>query len=87
MNLDVESCIGNAKNRPWEPHKYPSKEAQDKNLSMLLNWISQYPEREDTFSKVAHENLYSGFKGSKRVVTKNESAHNKALKVDAKSSV
>ena len=22
MNLSIESCIENARNRPWEPHKY-----------------------------------------------------------------
>lgn len=73
MNLSVELCIQNAKNRPWEPHKYESKEAQDKNLGMLLNWISQYPNRTDTFSKVAHEKLYSQYKGKKVMYTNNQS--------------
>jgi len=33
MDLTVEQCIANAKSRPWEPHKYASKEAQDANLN------------------------------------------------------
>lgn len=74
MNLDVELCIRNAKNRPWEPHKYESKEEQDKNLKMLIDWISQYPVRTDTFSKSAHERLYRSFKGKKKMFNKNESS-------------
>jgi adenylate kinase family enzyme len=38
MNFPIELCLENAKNRPWEPHKYNSREAQDQNLAMLL-WI------------------------------------------------
>lgn len=72
MNLPVDQCIQNAKNRPWEPHKYASKEAQDKNLDMLLNWISQYPEREDVLSKSMHEKLYTQYQGKKVMVTTNE---------------
>ncbi len=67
LNLPVSSCIKNAKARPWEPHKYKSKKAQDANLAMLVNWISQYADRADTFSKVAHEKLYHDFKGKKRM--------------------
>ena len=37
MNLPIETCILNAKNRNWEPHKYESKEAQDANLDMLID--------------------------------------------------
>jgi adenylate kinase family enzyme len=39
LNLPIEQCIKNAKSRPWEPHKYASKEAQDANLNMLIDWI------------------------------------------------
>ena len=71
MNLDISLCIKNAKNRPWESHKYASKTVQDANLSMLIDWIKQYPKRTDTFSKSAHELLYNGFKGKKVTYTKN----------------
>lgn len=72
MNLPVELCIENARNRPWESHKYESKEAQDSNLHMLIDWISQYPERTDTFSKASHASLYEKYTGKKCMVTSNE---------------
>lgn len=72
MNLDVSLCVENAKNRPWESHKYASKTAQDKNLSMLIDWIAHYPERTDTFSQAAHQCLYENFEGKKHMCTKNE---------------
>ena len=73
MNLGVDLCIENAENRPWEPHKYESKQAQDESLAMLVDWISQYPSRTDTFSKVAHETLYSTYEGKKTMVMSNQS--------------
>lgn len=72
MNLPVEACISNAKIRPWEPHKYDSKEAQDKNLVMLIKWIEAYPQRNDTFSESAHKKFYEEFIGKKRMITANE---------------
>lgn len=72
MNLSPALCINNAKNRPWEPHKYESKQAQDKNLEMLIDWIAQYPKRVDTFSQVAHEKLYSQYLGKKTLYTCNQ---------------
>jgi len=71
LNLPVEACIENAKKRPWEPHKYSSKEEQGSNLDMLIDWISQYPERDDTFSAAAHRQLYEGFSGTKHMFTSN----------------
>jgi hypothetical protein len=65
--------VENAKNRPWEPHKYESKKAQDENLDMLIDWISQYTSRNDTFSKVAHEKLFEEFQGKKTMYVSNES--------------
>ena len=65
LNLPITTCIENAKNLPWEPHKYKSKAAQDKNLAMLIDWISHYTVREDTFLKTAHKKLFDAFKGDK----------------------
>ena len=72
MNLPVELCIENARNRPWEPHKYESKEAQDNNFNMLIDWIAQYPQRTDVFSKASHATLYENYAGKKRMVKSNE---------------
>lgn len=72
LNLPVELCLENAKQRPWEPHKYESKEAQDTNLSMLLEWIKNYEQREDTFSKAAHMDFYTNYSGKKTMHHSNE---------------
>ncbi len=57
LNLSVEKCIENSINRPWEPDKYPSQEAQDANLSMLQNWIQDYTVRNDACSKIAQKGM------------------------------
>lgn len=72
LNLPSAVCISNAKKRPWEPHKYASKEAQDQNLQMLIDWISQYAEREDTFSDAAHRTFYENYSGKKTMFTSND---------------
>ena len=72
MNLDAEQCIENAKARPWEPHKYSSKTAQDKNLDMLINWIKDYSNRDDVFSYKSHIKFYESFRGKKRMIEHNE---------------
>ncbi len=72
LNLSIEDCIKNAKSRPWEPHKYASKAAQDANLNLLINWIEQYEVPDNTFSKKAHEQLFNQFSGEKVKFTSNE---------------
>lgn len=71
MNLPIELCIENAKNRSWEEHKYSSKTEQDANLPMLIEWISQYQTRKDTFSLNAHQQLFNHFKKEKTLITSN----------------
>ncbi|MCH8556552.1 MAG: shikimate kinase [Balneolia bacterium] len=71
MNLPFELCQQNARNRPWEPHKYKTKEAQDKNLPMLLDWIAGYVTRKDSLSYTAHKALFDGFEGKKREISSN----------------
>ena len=75
MNLSLAQCIENAKRRPWEPHKYETKEAQDQNLDMLIDWIEQYETREDVFSYAAHANFYENFRGEKKMYTSNDSRY------------
>ena len=71
MNLPIINCIANAKNRAWEPHKYASKVEQDANLAMLIEWISHYESRADTFSKAAHLEFYKQYLGEKKMLTAN----------------
>jgi len=72
LDLPVDYCVMNAQARPWEPHKYASKEAQDANLKMLIDWISQYPARDDVFSRNSHMALFEHFPGKKTRYTCNE---------------
>jgi len=72
VNPGVDICITNSKNRPWEPHKYESKQAQDNNLQMLIDWIKQYPERNDEMSLSAHRKLFDAYLGEKIEYTSNQ---------------
>lgn len=76
LNLPIETCIENARNRPWEPHKYESRQKQDENLSMLLDWIAQYEKRDDVFSYGAHLTFYNEFPGKKTMLTDNNESSN-----------
>ncbi|BBL72220.1 hypothetical protein MoryE10_28260 [Methylogaea oryzae] len=62
----VETCLSNCRNRPWEPHKYPSKEAQDEKLAFLLAWVSEYYSRDGDLSLRAHQALFDGYAGPKQ---------------------
>ncbi len=65
LNPGADACIANCRARPWEPHKYPSREAQNANLEMLIGWIRDYETRRDEFSLRAHRRLFDGFTGDK----------------------
>jgi len=71
LNPGVETCISNARKRPWEAHKYNSIETQNENLDMLITWIQQYADREDEFSLIAHKRLFTEFTRSKKEIIKN----------------
>lgn len=72
MDLPIDTCVENARRRPWEPHKYASKEEQDSNLNMLIEWIKGYETRDDSFSRSAHQRIFEQFSGSKRKVVSND---------------
>lgn len=69
LNPGVDACIRNCRQRPWEPHKYSSPEAQNNNLNMLIDWVKQYALRDDEFSLRAHRLLFDTFTGPKREIT------------------
>jgi adenylate kinase family enzyme len=60
LNPGPDVCVEHARARPWEPHKYASKEAQDANLEMLVGWIRGYDRRDDELSLRAHRALFDG---------------------------
>ena len=66
LNPGVEACVANCRARPWEPHKYASKEAQDEKLEFLLAWVSDYYHRTDGASLARHRAIFDGYEGPKR---------------------
>lgn len=69
LNPGIETCVQHCRQRPWEPHKYASKEAQDRNLAMLIDWVREYATREDEFSLKQHRALFEAHPGAKRELT------------------
>jgi adenylate kinase family enzyme len=65
-----EACLANCRDRPWEPHKYKSKQAQDEKLEFLLRWVREYYRRHDDQSLSAHQDLFQGYPGPKRKLTR-----------------
>jgi len=66
LNPGLEACLENNRKRPWESHKYASKEAQDAMLENLQAWVAGYYERQDPWSFHAHRQLFDSFAGRKR---------------------
>ena len=81
LNPGVEACVRNCEARPWEPHKYPSPEAQDANLRMLVRWVRDYETREDEFSLREHRKLFDAHAGKKIEYRSNEEASRRAGEV------
>lgn len=71
LNPGTDTCVQNAQNRPWEPHKYSSPAAQEANLNMLIDWIKAYEHRPDEFSYAAHRELFDAYPGPKRELRSN----------------
>ena len=69
MNPGKDACLANNRKRPWEAHKYDSKEQQDSMLPFLLDWVGQYDARDDTCSYRYHRRVFDGFGGVKRELT------------------
>lgn len=69
LNPGVEACVANCRARPWEPGKYPTKEAQDAMLEFLLRWVRDYETRADEYSLARHREIFERFGGPKREIT------------------
>ncbi len=65
LNPGLEACLANNLHRPWEPHKYASKQAQDEMLASLQAWVAGYYQRQDQWSYHAHRRIFESFAGSK----------------------
>jgi adenylate kinase family enzyme len=69
LNPGADACIANCRARPWEPHKYATKAAQDANLPMLIDWVRGYYTRDDELSLARHRALFDGYAGDKAEVS------------------
>ena len=65
LNPGLESCTAHCLNRPWEPHKYASKQEQDANLQFLLSWVADYYTRDGPMSLGAHQTVFGKYPGRK----------------------
>lgn len=65
LNPGPDLCAANCHNRPWEPHKYASREDQDAHLAFLLSWVAEYYVRDGAMSMRGHQEIFSRYKGRK----------------------
>lgn len=65
LNPGTDTCVANCSERPWEPHKYESKAAQDATLAFLVDWVRQYDVRTDEYSLARHRAIFGAFEGLK----------------------
>jgi adenylate kinase family enzyme len=80
LNPGVEACVENCRARPWESHKYESREAQDANLRMLIEWVREYETRDDEFSLREHRRLFDTHGGPKIEYRSNAEAARRAIR-------
>lgn len=66
LDPGLDQCVSNCRSRPWEPHKYPAAEEQNKHLAFLLTWVEEYYSRNDDMSLEAHKALYEQYNGTKQ---------------------
>ncbi len=69
LNPGEEQCLANCRSRPWESHKYASKQEQDERLSFLLSWVSEYYRREGEMSLAGHSACFDAYSGAKEELT------------------
>ena len=69
MNPGVEACVAHCHQRPWEPEKFASPEAQDAMLKQLVLWVKEYETRDDEYGLKRHRKIFEEFKGAKREFT------------------
>jgi adenylate kinase family enzyme len=66
LNPGEEQCAANCRARPWEPHKYRSKDEQDTRLPFLLSWVGEYYRRGGEMSLAGHLSCFENYVGPKR---------------------
>jgi adenylate kinase family enzyme len=66
LNPGVEACVEHCRQRPWEPEKFPTPEAQDAMLARLIEWVREYDTRDDEYGLRRHRAIFDRFTGTKR---------------------
>ena len=69
LNPGLEACLANNRRRPHEPHKYATKEEQDRMLEPLQAWVAGYYTRDDAWSYAFHRRVFDAHGGPKRELT------------------
>jgi adenylate kinase family enzyme len=69
MNPGEAQCLAHCRARPWEPHKYASRQEQDERLAFLLKWVSEYYTRDGDMSLVRHRECFERYAGPKQEIT------------------
>lgn len=69
LNPGLDACVENCRARPWEPHKYASKQEQDERLAFLISWVQEYYTRDGDMSLAGHRACFSGYAGPKLELT------------------
>jgi adenylate kinase family enzyme len=87
LNPGIEACVENCRARPWEPHKYENREAQDADLPMLIARVRRYKTREDECSLSAHRKLFDAHQGRKVECRTNAEAARRASATKARGGV
>jgi len=83
LNPGVDQCIANCIARPWEPHKYASREEQDSRLAMLLEWVHAYYSRTGSMSYETHRSCFAKYQGQKTELLRQPTLDELSLILDA----
>lgn len=65
LDVDCRLCEQHCLTRPFEGHKYRSREAQDEQLALLLDWVRGYYARSGPMSRESHLALFESYPGPK----------------------
>ncbi|MCA9717208.1 MAG: shikimate kinase [Myxococcales bacterium] len=74
LDPGAQQCLENCRARPFEPHKYSSRQEQDARLEFLLGWVQDYYSRDGDMSHAAHRELFEQFTGPKLRLTEQRDA-------------
>ena len=61
LDLPLEECLDNVRRRG-------APGAEDQAFAALLAWAAEYPNRQNANSREAHQRLWDGFGGAKRIL-------------------